>query len=221
MSGNQYFDENQGLMWREDIGMGYLELTETPYDKAYFDKYVAMAETEMGEELTWARLNLVKKWFPDGSIVDIGIGSGQFMDAIGCYGFDVNPTAIELLNSTNNMLDPHFEDVDCATFWDSLEHIPEISQILFHVKQFAFVSLTIFKNPEHIIGSRHFRPDEHCWYFTDEGFQKFMYAHGFKVVEQNIMETDIGREDIGTYACQRMAHGGVIKNNKNYLMGEN
>lgn len=212
MIGNKYFDElpldgvtfKSNLQWHHHAGIGYLPLIETPYDEAYFQKYVEMAKTDMGEELTWARLNLVKKHCPEGSLVDVGIGSGQFMDAIGCYGFDVNPVAVELLNSTNKMLDPHFEDVDCATFWDSLEHIIEISDILFHVKQFAFVSLPIFKDLPHILSSRHFRPDEHCWYFSDDGFIKFMYAHGFKVIDLNTMETEIGRQDIGTYVCKRV-----------------
>ena len=186
------------------MGMGYLPLENTPYDEAYFDKYVGYENTEIGILLNGARLALVSKWCPDGSLVDIGIGSGQFMNAIGSYGFDINPAAIKILNHTGLMLDPHFEDINCATFWDSLEHIAEISEILAHVKKFAFVSIPIFRDLEHILGSKHFRPDEHTWYFTDQGFHKFMCAHGFDVVEQNTMETDLGREDIGTYVCKRV-----------------
>lgn len=215
MVGNKYFDALHAdggpipggapLIWRNHAGMGYLPLQDTPYDADYFDKYVGYAETERGKALNAARMALVDEWYPSGSLVDIGIGSGQFMDEAGSYGYDINPTAIELLNKRRRLLDPHFEDVDCATFWDSLEHIVEIADILFHVKQFAFVSLPIFKDLPHVLSSKHFRPDEHCWYFTDAGFEKFMYAHGFKVIAQNTMETDLGREDIGTFVCKRVS----------------
>lgn len=203
MSGNKFFDAGPGLAWRPEMGIGFLPLQDTPYDEDYFEKYVRYANTEMGLALNDARLALVSKWCSEGSLVDVGIGSGQFVSVAGSYGFDINPMAIELLNANNIMLDPHFEDIDCATFWDSLEHIAEISEILFHVKKFAFVSIPIFRGLDHVLSSKHFRRDEHCWYFTASGFKKFMEAHGFDVVEQNLMETDLGREDIGTFVCKR------------------
>lgn len=210
MTGNKYFDdleggvERRGMLWHEYAGIGYLRLQETPYDDDYFEKYVGYANTDFGIKLNAARLAMVERLFPKGSLVDIGIGSGQFMETIGCFGFDINPVAVDLINETSFFLDPHIETVDCATFWDSLEHIVEIAQILAHVRKFAFVSIPIFEDINHVVSSKHFRPDEHCWYFTDAGFKKFMEAHGFAVVEQNTMETDLGREGIGTYACKRV-----------------
>lgn len=211
MSGNQYFDNlitddgliSGGFKWLHNDGVGYLRVQDTPYDAEYFQKYVGYEETEIGILLNGARLDLVSSWCPEGSLVDVGIGSGQFMAAAGSYGFDVNPVAVEMLNDKGLMLDPHFEDVDCATFWDSLEHIEEIAEILAHVKKFAFVSIPIFRDLQHVLGSKHYRPDEHCWYFTEDGFNKFMCAHGFDVIERNTMETDLGREDIGTFVCKR------------------
>ena len=209
MVGNAYFDgfdggtEKRGMLWHGHAGVGYLPLQDMPYDRKYFQKYVEYAETDFGESLNDARLDLVNRLCPEGTLVDVGIGCGQFMFSIGGFGFDVNPHALKMLNARGILLDPHFEDVECATFWDSLEHIVEISQILTHVKQFAFVSIPIFRDLDHVISSKHFRPDEHCWYFTDEGFKKFMCAHGFDVIEQNTMETDLGREDIGTFVCKR------------------
>ncbi len=203
MSGNLYFDQGHGLFWRKDLGMGFLELTETPYDAKYFEKYVGYANTDFGENLNNARVELVNRYSKNGCLVDIGIGSGQFVEAIGGYGFDVNPVAIEFLENRQLLLDPYSCKVDYATFWDSLEHIKDIAAILKNVRKYCFVSIPIFNNMEHVLESKHFRPDEHCWYFTHYGFIKFMDAHGFIVIEHNTMETDLGREDIGTYICKR------------------
>ena len=212
MTGNRYFDglldtseiAAHSIKWREQAGMGYLQLFDTPYDEAYFQKYVEMSETPMGSALTEARIDLVNKYRSSGALVDIGIGSGDFMLSIGCFGYDINPVAVEHLEIMHLLHNPYLNDIECATFWDSLEHIQDIAAILIRVKQYAFVSLPIFKNLGHILTSKHYRPDEHAWYFTDDGFHKFMDAHGFKVVEQNQMETDLGREDIGTYVCKRV-----------------
>ena len=203
MSGNHYFDNHQGLLWREDLGIGYLKLEEMPYDEAYFEKYVGYAQTEFGIELNKARVDLVEKYCPIGSLVDVGIGSGQFMESIGGYGFDINPIAVKMLEDNGRIFNPFCSPVDCATFWDSLEHIADISYILKNVKKFCFVSIPIYKDLQHVLSSKHYRPDEHAWYHTDEGFKLFMDAHGFSVVTQNTMETDLGREGIGTYVLCR------------------
>lgn len=212
MSGNQYFDSLSAfekpfikgtLTWYDHAGMGYLPLFKTPYDDAYYQKYVDMDKTKMGRNLTRARVDLVNEFLKDGSLVDVGIGSGKFMAEIGCYGFDVNPMAIDLLDDTHRFYNPYEGKVENATFWDSLEHIEDIELILKNINQFVFVSIPIFKSVNHVLTSKHYRPDEHCFYFTDEGFKSFMDAHGFKVIECNTMETDLGREDIGTYVCER------------------
>lgn len=209
MTGNQYFDAmhggqiRRGMTWHDHAGIGYLPLTETPYDQEYFDKYVGYEKTDFGVHLNEARIALAERHFPKGSMVDIGVGSGQFMNSIGCFGFDINPVAIDMINETSFFLDPHFEDIDCATFWDSLEHIVEIADILAHIRHFAFVSIPIFNDLDHVVSSKHFRPDEHCWYFTSAGFKKFMEAHGFDVIEENTMETNLGRDGIGTFVCKR------------------
>ena len=214
MSGNRYYDSEpplklhdaQGLTWRHDLGMGYLPLQETPYDADYFEKYVGYEKTKIGIALNDARFDLVEKWFPEdcGSMVDVGIGSGQFMRTVGCYGFDVNPVAIDILNESGLFFDPYVDDVDCATFFDSLEHIQDIAAILAHVKKLVLVSIPIYENLRHALASMHFRPDEHCWYHRRDGFIKFMAAHGFEVVHRNDMESEIGREGIETFVCKRI-----------------
>ncbi len=56
----------------------------------------------------------------------------------------------------------------------------------------------------HAAGSRHFRRDEHYWYFTDAGLCVWMDRHGFQLRERDNIETLLGREDISSYAFERV-----------------
>ncbi len=55
--------------------------------------------------------------------------------------------------------------------------------------QWVFVSLPVFKIAEHILTSRHYRKDEHIWYFTDEGIRRWFGSQGFDCAEQNTIES--------------------------------
>jgi hypothetical protein len=59
-----------------------------------------------------------------------------------------------------------------------------------------------------VLRSKHFRPQEHIWYFTREGLVNAMKACGFSLVAESDFETELGREDIGTFAFRRVTDGG-------------
>jgi hypothetical protein len=54
-----------------------------------------------------------------------------------------------------------------------------------------------------VLRSKHFRPTEHCWYFTRPGLVFAMKLCGFVLVSESNIETELGREDIGTFAFRR------------------
>lgn len=138
-------------------------------------------------------------------MLDIGIGSGLFVETCpNCYGHDINESAIAWLIDKGKYRSP-LKGANSMTFWDSLEHIHDPTVQLTGIKEYAFISCPIYEDSDHILRSKHFRPDEHCWYWTDEGLKIFMWAFGFTCIERNQMETDIGREDIGTYVFKRTA----------------
>jgi hypothetical protein len=89
------------------------------------------------------------------------------------------------------------------TFWDSLEHIEDMELIISKITEWAFVSIPIFDNAEHCLKSKHFRKDEHFWYFTNQGIKAWFRSQGFECVEENSMESQLGREDIKSYAFKR------------------
>jgi hypothetical protein len=92
---------------------------------------------------------------------------------------------------------------DAVSLWDVLEHIPDFQPLLANVREWLFLSLPIFRDAAHVLASKHFKPDEHCWYFTRDGLVVAMNLCGFALVSESIVETELGREDIGTFAFRR------------------
>jgi Methyltransferase domain len=154
-----------------------------------------------------ARFNFVERHYR-GPLVDVGIGSGAFVElrrgrGRTTYGYDVNPAGMEWLEQRMLLVDPHLVVFEAVTLWDVLEHIPDFQSLLANVREWLFVSLPIFRDAEHALRSKHFRPDEHCWYFTRDGLVFALKLCGFVLVSESKVETDLGREDIGTFAFRR------------------
>lgn len=196
---------SEHLQWFPELQLGWYPVPRVghPYDAAYWEKYRAMDATPVGEALTKMRLELLQTYCSAAQlVVDVGIGGGAFCSKSGAFGYDINPDAINWLNASDIYLDPYEEEVDCACFWDSLEHIHDPSPLLANVRKFALISCPIFEGPEHVLKSKHYRKDEHCWYFTAKGLEGFMAGFGFRLREINFMEQRY-REDIGSFVFER------------------
>jgi SAM-dependent methyltransferase len=197
------------LTWWEELGVGYFPVDdEKVYNEAYFKRYQEYAATAMGVALTSARMALVEKYWGTKPMVDIGIGSGQFVEmrnrsGARTYGWDVNPAGLEWLRQRSLGRDP--VGADCVSMWDVLEHMHDYRPLINSIKCMMFVSIPIFKDVKHVLQSKHYRKDEHVWYFTIDGFVRAMDDLNFTVVECNKMETKLGREDIYTFALSRQS----------------
>lgn len=154
-----------------------------------------------------ARCDFVERHFR-GTLCDVGIGCGAFVDLRRrrlrtTYGYDVNPAGVRWLDERMLFADPYRQAFCAMTFWDVLEHIDDWQALLANCREWLFLSLPIFRDAEHALGSKHFRPAEHCWYFARDGLVFALASCGFSLVTENTMETDLGREDIGTFAFRR------------------
>lgn len=194
----------KGLVWLPELGLGrYPVPRNRPYDEDYFSRYQKLADTKMGRDLTAARVRLVARHY-SGSLVDVGIGAGQFVEARpNTRGFDVNPAGIDWLVERGLWAELYADRYPALTFWDSLEHIDRPDIAVAKAENWVFVSVPIFDNAEHILRSHHYRRDEHIWYWTHEGLVNWFKALGFVLVEHNTLESDLGREGIGSYAFER------------------
>lgn len=171
------------------------------YGQNYWDEYLKRDNTDIGKKLTEARCAIVNR-HTTRKPVDIGIGAGAFVNAINGYGFDVNPIAIKWLKDNGRFIDPYSGFVGCLTFWDSLEHIQNPKLLLDRVPvgSFVFVSIPVFSGMEDCLKSKHYKPSEHIWYFTHEGFLTYMGKINFFCLEHTNVESFIGRDGVMTYA---------------------
>lgn len=197
------------LDWNDELGIGLLEPdtdTVAIYDKEYFSKYFTYEDTDIGRKLNQARIDLVEKYTHSDEVLDIGIGSGQFVREADCYGTDINPYAIEYLRSLEKYAEiGEGNEWEWVTMWDVLEHLPCPNDILKYVQKGVILSMPIYDSKDHVLRSKHFRPNEHIWYFTIQGLIYIMGLAGFKCLEFNRVESDIGREDIGSFVFVRVS----------------
>lgn len=198
----------EALVWWPERGYGfYPAKPQGKYNEEYWNKYVGYKNTPVGVELTTRRIAFVERHWT-GPLIDVGIGCGHFVEVRGINrtrGYDVNPIAIRWLLDKNAWFDPYAEDPECVSFWDSIEHVARAADLMKRVRRCVFISIPIFHGEDHVLRSKHFRKDEHFWYFTEHGLVGWMGQLGFSVSESNRMEEELGREDIGTYAFLRTA----------------
>lgn len=205
--------------WDEEKGIGYYPVDpgDWPYDKEYFEKYVGYANTELGARINEFRVSLVARYATKRArVLDFGIGCGSFLEAWMAnggrqvWGFDINPEAHHWLHQRglwrNPFMDRSIPDPDVVTCWDSLEHVPEPEALIACVPHMFACSLPIFDSADHVLSSKHFRPTEHYWYFTERGLIGWMERQAFHLVGQRRCESELGREDIGSYVFIRNSH---------------
>lgn len=195
----------KGLVWLPELGMGrYPVPAQRPYDDGYFFRYQKMADTEMGRELTASRIRLVARHY-QGALLDVGIGAGQFVESRPeTKGYDVNPAGVAWLQQRGLWADLYADRYKAVSFWDALEHIDRPDVAVAKAERWVFVAVPIFDNAEHILQSRHYRRDEHIWYWTHDGLVNWFKSQGFSLVEHNQEESELGREGIGSYAFLRV-----------------
>jgi hypothetical protein len=192
-------------------GVAYQRDTTAPieYDADYFEHYVRLENTEIARQLNAGRTALAEKYC--GSLLDIGVGSGEFMRAcsVPVAGYDINPVAVRWLKEAGLYFDPYAATTtaDGVTFWDAMEHIPEPHDLLGRLRGgvYVFVSMPIFTDLTRVRRSKHYKPNEHLYYFTTSGMIRYMADGGFDVVEMSDFETRAGREDILTFVFKKRA----------------
>lgn len=202
------FSHNTGgdLVWNKEAGIGFYPVSKSEYGAEYWKKYQEYRNSPIALNLIKERIGLVQRHHGNESLIDIGIGSGHFLERRGgqTYGYDVNPMGIQWLLDRGVWWDPYFKDPAAISCWDSLEHIERPCDLLSRVSKFVFVSIPIFRNRDHVLTSKHFKPKEHFWYFTEAGFEGWMRRLGFEILEKNTFESELGREDIKTFAFMRV-----------------
>ena len=161
------------LTWWPEIGIGYypVEAGHAPYDQDYFDNFDRNATNAARPRADASAGRFRRAALSIGALVDVGIGSGAFIEVRRARGRDnirlrCQSGRHRVARRAALLVDPHLVSFDAVTLWDVLEHIPDFQSLLANVRKWVFMSLPIFRDVEHVLRSKHFKPDEHCWYFT-------------------------------------------------------
>ncbi len=189
-----------GVAYQRDMS------TIVAYDEAYYDKCAGYEGLPIANKINRGRIAFVAKHY-SGRVLDIGIGSGEFIKLRpNTYGFDVNPVAIEWLKR-NDLWVERFDWFSAFTFWDSVEHCKDPEEYLREIPLhgFAFFSIPIFADVSRIRESRHYRPNEHLYYWTAPGFVEWLQRHGFLLLDHQDFETAAGRDNVHSFAFKRIA----------------
>lgn len=134
--------------------------------------------------------------FIPNSILDVGYGSGNFLKTCKlniehCYGNDI--TGYELPPGVEFVEDITKEYYDVICFFDSLEHFVDISFVKDLKCKYIYISVPEchYINDEWFLNWKHFRPNEHIYYFDRFSLTNFMREHGFHLIAFSNIEDSI------------------------------
>ena len=132
------------------------------------------------------------------SLMDVGYGNGDFLDSCKnfipeLYGNDIPPSypLNQGINFVENITE---QEVEVITFFDSLEHFPDIEFIKDLKCKYAIISLPWCYNgldDTWFTNWKHRKPDEHLYHFNEKSLEKFMNRQGFKMINYCNIEDKI------------------------------
>lgn len=195
----------RGVAYQRDMAAA-----RVPYDETYLAKVQAYDGSDIADRVNAGRVALMRRHLPAGSsVLDWGAGSGAFLREARSVGFDakgydvIPATQLWLREAQLFAEDP--ADFQALALWDTLEHLELPENILKNVPKggFCFVSVPTFEDLRAVRGSKHYRPGEHLYYFTQQGFVDWMALWGFRLLEASGHEVAAGRESIGAFAFVR------------------
>jgi len=178
------------------------------YGQDYFNRYISYEDTDISKRLNKFRTSITSKYC--NSVLDIGIGSGEFIKKYQnkAFGHDINPYAIKILKQKGIYIDPYSDNldhIDGFTMWDVLEHIknPDILLNKIPKNKIVIVSIPIFDNILKVKQSKHYRPNEHYYYYTNNGLINFFSKMNYIILEVSDEESVCGRENIMSFVFQK------------------
>jgi 2-polyprenyl-3-methyl-5-hydroxy-6-metoxy-1,4-benzoquinol methylase len=199
--------EHRGVAYQRDMSKGRID-----YGAAYLENYDRYAAGPISDAINAGRVAMVARHAPAGaSVLDFGAASGIFVRQAASWGFaakgfDVIPDAVRRLKEADLYADD-LGAFEAVTMWDSIEHLEKPERSLKHIRKggYLFASIPIFEDLRHVRESKHYKPGEHLYYWTAQGFIDWIAFYGFRLLEQSSHETDAGRESIGAFAfCRDM-----------------
>ena len=183
-----------------------VEFTPPVYDTEYVIRYNASLAGQ-ADELSYLRLGLLLGSLNQSAtkLLDVGYGDGNFLEKAAsviksCYGYDISPQFPLPLKSnielTQNITGAYY---DVVTFYNSLEHMPEIDFIKDIQCQFLVITTPWchYFSDEWFKNWKLRKPEEHIWHFSDETLLRFMRKMGYTAIHYSNAEDAVRGEKLG------------------------
>lgn len=140
-------------------------------------RYEAYATTDLMSHL---RLGFMRAMHPKpGRLLDVGYGNGSFLKLAAKAKYDTFGNDVHGCGEQFGVRDAclNGDTWDVITFFDSLEHFPDLTLPRQVCKQAVLVIVSIPCRPEderEILSWKHYRPGEHLHYFSPQSLSVFM-----------------------------------------------
>lgn len=155
------------------------------------------------------KLSLIHCYSKTGKLLDVGCGTGNFLEFCKQHGWNtygVEPSdsarAIALKRGENiatSLKQIKDSGFDAVTLWHVLEHLPNLNEDLFQIKNMLgdhgiiFIAVPNYESYDAL----HYGPfwaaydvPRHLWHFTKETIQKLLKKHGLSLIDIMPMRLD-------------------------------
>lgn len=151
----------------------------------------------------------IRKYIKQGSILDFGAGTGEFLNRMKSYywnveGVEPNQTARELailkgLNLKSELSDLERRNFDVISLWHVLEHLPDLENkikvfrellseegiLIIAVPNYKSYDATYYKNKWAA-----WDVPRHLWHFSRDGIKDKLAESGFELVKEKPLKFD-------------------------------
>jgi len=159
--------------------------------------------------LKWKKAKILKLK-SEGSILDFGCGTGEFLNAMKNSGWGitgVEPSSdawlkVEILNSNkiNGTLgEISNQKFDVITAWHVVEHVPDLIQTVQNLKDLLakdgiiFIAVPNYQSPDAEMYKAHwagFDVPRHLWHFSKKSMNSLLDSTGLKLIDTIPMKLD-------------------------------
>ena len=156
------------------------------YDHSYLTKYQSYSN-----DMSYLRAGFVKAFHGSGLLLDFGCGDGRFVKVarecrFDAYGYDIHGCDVGVRMVTWDEI-PNL-DWGVVTFFDSIEHVPDLHQVVRAVDSAKIVVVSTPCPPVGFPANRawkHYKPGEHLHYFS-RGSLARLFAGWDEICHENV-----------------------------------
>lgn len=194
----------KGYSIDSDGVISQVDKTPINYDENYISLVGGLSTgmKELSTKMSYLRLGYVIGSIGKvpNSILDVGYGDGDFLNVCKqiiseCYGNDVSPCPVPEGCYRVELFEKKYYDV--VTFFDSLEHFPDIEFVKDLNCKYVCISVPHchYFDDDWFLNWKHRKPSEHIWHFNEKSLTSFMRRMGFELVNCTNLEDTIRKNN--------------------------